>query len=287
MSAAGPGPTGTAALVGRLRAAGCVFAEDEARLLTEAAAGGVDQLAVLVDRRVAGEPLEHVLGWAEFCGLRIAVAAGVFVPRRRTELLVREAVALVRRGSSTDGRTADVAGAGGARPVVVDLCCGSGAVATAVARTLHGEVRLDLHAADVDAAAVACARRNVVPLGGAVHQGDLYDALPETLRGRVDVLVANAPYVPSHAIALMPPEARAHEPHVALDGGADGLDVARRVVSGAAAWLAPHGSVVVETSRAQAPALLTAVRATGLDARLSRADDLDATAVVGTRSAER
>ena len=91
---------------------------------------------------------------------------------------------------------------------------------------------ITVHAADLDAAAVACARRNLGPRG-TVHHGDLYEPLPRELAGRVDVLVANAPYVPTAEIALMPPEARLHEPRVALDGGPDGLDVARRIVADA------------------------------------------------------
>ena len=171
-------------------AGGSVFAEDEARLLVEAAAGTAD-LADMVERRAAGIPLEHVVGWAEFCGLRLAVDPGVFVPRHRSELLVREAAARAPAGA-----------------VVVDLCCGSGAVGVAVAAAL-GDV--ELHAADVDPAAVRCARRNVGPAGGTVYEGDLLDALPARLRGRVDVLVANVPYVPTDAVALLPPEARLHD----------------------------------------------------------------------------
>src|ERR1022692_2349013 len=123
-------------VVARLRAAGCVFAEDEARLLIAAARTPAD-LAGLVDRRVAGLPLEHVLGWAEFCGLRIAVDAGVFVPRRRTEFLVGQAAALVSPAAPS--------GQAPARPraVVVDLCCGSGAVGAALVAALH---RVELHA---------------------------------------------------------------------------------------------------------------------------------------------
>jgi release factor glutamine methyltransferase len=250
-------------VVRRLRAAGCVFAEDEARLLL-AEAGTAAGLDALVARRVAGEPLEHVLGWAEFRGLRIAVAAGVFVPRRRTEALVEEAVALARPGE-----------------VVVDLCCGSGALGVAVATAVPG---VDLHAADVDPAAVSCARVNVARVGGKVHEGDLYEALPGALLGRVDVLLANVPYVPSEAIALMPPEARLHEARVALDGGTDGLDVARRVVAAAPHWLAPGGSLLFETSEAQAPAAVETVTAAGLRARLVTDDERGATVVVGTRA---
>src|SRR5947207_3551405 len=125
------------AVVAALRAAGCVFAEDEAALLA-AAAASEDELDAMVARRASGVPLEHVLGWAEFCGLRIAVDPGVFVPRRRTEFLVRQAVALVPPHA-----------------VVVDLCCGCGALGAAVAAAVPG---VELHATDVDPAAVRCAR---------------------------------------------------------------------------------------------------------------------------------
>jgi release factor glutamine methyltransferase len=245
----------------RLRAAGCVFAEDEARLLL-AEASSPEALETMVERRAAGEPLEHVLGWAEFFGMRISVGPGVFVPRRRTEVLVEEAVALARPGA-----------------VVVDLCCGSGALGLAVARTVPGVM---LHVADVDPDAVACAAGNVATVGGRAYAGDLFDALPVALRGRLDLLLANVPYVPSDAIALMPPEARLHEARVALDGGADGLDVARRVVAEAPRWLAPGGSLLFETSEDQAPAARGSVAAAGLVARLVTDDDRGATVVVGT-----
>jgi release factor glutamine methyltransferase len=244
--------------VNRLRAAGCVFAEDEATLL-ESAAGSPAELAALVDRRVAGLPLEHVLGWVEFAGLRIAVDPGVFVPRRRTELLVREAAALAAPGA-----------------VVVDLCCGCGALGVALASLVAG---VDLVAADVSPAAVRCARRNVT---GRVYQGDLFDALPLSLRGRVDVLLANVPYVPTAAIATMPPEARDHEPPVALDGGTDGLDVFRRVAAGAPDWLAPGGHVLMETGERQVSTALAVLADAGLAARMIMSAELLATGVVGT-----
>src|SRR3954447_9817228 len=250
-------------VVCRLRAAGCVFAEDEARLLLEEA-GTTAELDALVLRRVSGVPLEHVLGWAEFCGLRIAVDAGVFVPRRRTELLAREAAA----------RAAAVP-----QPaVVVDLCCGSGALGAAVAAAV-GPV--ELYAADVEPAAVRCARRNLAAVGAVVVEGDLYDALPAHLRGRVDVLVANVPYVPTDAIATMPPEARDHEPAVALDGGADGLAVLRRVADAAPGWLAPGGWLLVETSEHEVAAARVALRSAGLDPHVVSDPGIGATAVVG------
>ncbi len=261
-------------IVARLRSAGCVFAEDEAGLLVRAARTP-DELAAMVARRASGLPLEHVVGWAEFCGLRMAVEPGVFVPRRRTEFLARQAIALIR---GLPART---------RPVVVDLCCGSGAIGAALAAAAGTAHPVELHLADIDPAAVRCARRNVAGVGGRVHRGDLYDALPGTLRGRVDVLVASAPYVPTEAIGLLPPEARLHEPQVALDGGADGLDVVRRVIAEAPAWLAPGGHLLVETGRNQARPAVEAVVDGGLTARLTGSDDLDATAVIGTRPAPR
>lgn len=257
-----PDSVSTTALVTRLRTAGCVFAEDEARLLTETARTPAE-LDDMVRRRADGLPLEHVLGWAEFCGMRVHVDPGVFVPRRRTEFLVGQAVAVAPP-----------------RAVVVDLCCGSGALGAATA-TAHdvGE----LYAADIDPAAVRCARRNLAPLGGEVYEGDLFDPLPAGLRGRVDVLAANVPYVPSGSVGLLPPEARVHEPRAALDGGDDGLDVLRRVAANAPSWLAPGGSLLAETSEQQAEAASAVLAASGLVPRVVSSEELYATVLVGTR----
>jgi len=234
------------------------------------AAPTLADLSAMVDRRAAGEPLEHVLGWAEFCGLRIAVDPGVFVPRRRTEFLVSQAVALARQPASA-GPAAQH------QTVVLDLCCGSGALGVALATAL-GQV--ELYAADLDPVAVRCARRNVAAVGGQVYQGDLYEPLPATLRGRAGILLANAPYVPTGEVALLPPEARDHEPQLSLDGGADGLDILRRVAIEAPQWLAPGGHLLIETSERQAPQITEAVARAGLNPRLARSEDLNATAVV-------
>jgi release factor glutamine methyltransferase len=250
-------------VVARLRAAGCVFAEDEARLLM-ATARTPEELDAMVQRRVAGLPLEQVLGWAEFCGLRIAVEPGVFVPRRRTEFLVHQALSLIRGDSIQPGA------------IVVDMCCGAGAIGAALAAAVdHAEV----HAVDIDPAAVRCARRNVP---GHVYQGDLYQPLPAGLRGRVKILVANVPYVPTGEIEFLPPEARAHEPLVALDGGRDGLDVLRRVVADAPGWLAPGGHLLIETSERQAPLAAATFESGGLATRVAAAADLNATVLIGT-----
>ncbi|WP_374225921.1 putative protein N(5)-glutamine methyltransferase [Cellulomonas sp. PS-H5] len=271
-----------AALVARLRAAGCVFAEDEAALLV-AEARDAAELDAMTARRVAGEPLEQVVGWAEFRGLRIGVEPGVFVPRARTGLLVREAVRALRGGAGSAIGAMGVTGATGARPVVVDLCCGTGAVGLAVAAEHPG---VALWAVDLDPAAVACARRNAAALGPAdatVLLGDLDAPLPAELEGRVDVLVANAPYVPTAEIAHMPTEARDHEPRVALDGGADGVDLHRRVAASAPRWLAPGGHLLIETSVRQAGDTAAACEGQGLTVRVVHDDDLDGTVVIATR----
>jgi release factor glutamine methyltransferase len=256
-----------ASVVDRLRAAGCVFAEDEARLLVAEARTPGD-LDAMVDRRTAGIPLEYVLGWAEFGGLRVDVEPGVFVPRARTEFLARRAVALAHQAAALAPPT----------PVAVDMCCGSGALGAVLAAAVPG---IEVYAADNDPAAVSCARRNLPD--GLVFEGDLYGALPNWLARRVDVLVANAPYVPSDELELMPREARLHEPHATLDGGADGLELVRRVIAGARSWLRPGGHLLVETSEDQATAVLREVARTGLTPRLARDEELDATVVIGGR----
>ncbi len=289
-AAAAPAPAALtrSAVVTRLREAGCVFAEDEAQLLTSAAATPAD-LAAMVDRRAAGLPLELVLGWASFCGLRIAMDPGVFIPRRRTEFLVREAAAVARAA----------AGAAQPRAVVVDLCCGSGAIGAAVAKLAAGPAhpagpargaagpgrRVELHAVDINPAAIRCACRNVAAAGGRVYEGDLYEPLPATLLGGVHVLVASPPYVPAGEIGLLPREARRYEPQAALDGGADGLDIARRVIAAARPWLAPGGQLLVELSEHQASRAAEAVARSGLVPRVASSAELDATIVIGTRAA--
>jgi release factor glutamine methyltransferase len=245
--------------IARLRGAGCVFAEDEARLLHESA-HSADELETMVARREAGTPLEHIIGWAEFCGLRICVEPGVFVPRRRSEFLVENAVALAQPGA-----------------VVVDLCCGTGALGAALIAAVP---TVQLHAVEIDPAAVHCARQNLPD--AQVYQGDLYEPLPEVLCGRVDIVVANAPYVPTEAISLMPVEARDYEHRVALDGGTDGLDIQRRVITDATRWLVPGGHILVETSENQAEATTGVMQSCGLVACVCTDGDRDSTIAIAT-----
>jgi release factor glutamine methyltransferase len=229
-----------------------VFAEDEAALILSTARSDAE-VERMVAARSEGQPLEIVLGWAELGGIRFAVSPGVFVPRRRTEYLVELARAQRPR-------------------VVLDLCCGSGAVGAAVGAE-------ELHSADIDPVAVECARGNV---RGAVYEGDLFDALPESLRGRVDVLTLIAPYVPSDEIELLPREARLYEPRFTLDGGSDGLDLVRRVAAVAAEWLAPGGVLLTEVSERQAPVVVALLRASGLATQVHHDEDRWATVVRGT-----
>jgi release factor glutamine methyltransferase len=253
-----------APIVLRLRAAGSVFAEQEAALLVaEYRVDGVVDAAALdhaVHRRTTGEPLEIIVGWAEFCGLRLTVAPGVFVPRPRSAFLVQHTVALARPGD-----------------VLLDLCCGVGAIAAAVSARVPG---LEVHAAELDPVAAACAATNLPD--GHVVIGDLFDPLPGPLAGHVDVLVANAPYVPTAEIELMPREARLFELPATLDGGVDGLDLHRRIAAEAPRWLAPGGHVLIETSERQAPATKAILESAQLVARIERDDDADATVVIAS-----
>lgn len=250
------------ALVARLRAAGCVFAEEEAALLC-AAGGDLESLAA---RRVAGEPLELVLGWAAFAGLRIAVAPGVFVPRRRTELVARLAVALAPPGG-----------------VLVDLCTGAGAIAAAVAAARSD---LTVVATDIDPVALALATRNLAPHGASSLLSDM-DAALGHVAGTVDVVTACPPYVPSAEIALMPRDARDHEPTRALDGGSDGAGVQRQVLRASSRLLRPGGAAIVETGDPLAALTAAAAADAGLAAHVERDDELGAVVVVARQAGVR
>lgn len=312
------------ALAARLSASGCVFAEEEAALLIREAgtieeagtvreAGQADHLENMVRRRIAGEPLEQILGWAEFCGLRIPVAPGVFVPRRRTELLAEHAVQLLATMTGLATLAGPTANTG---PTVVELCCGSGAVTLAIAAqtassassaslasspkpatlpklpkphkpaTLPKLPKLpkprkpELFAVDLQPEAVECARTSLAGLA-TVLAGDLFSALPRDLIGRVDVVVANAPYIPTAQLAALPREARDYEPVVTLDGGSDGLDLIRRIISTAPAWLRPGGNLLLECSQQQAETVRGIMELRGFTPETIRREASDATIAVG------
>jgi len=200
-----------------------------------------------VARRVAGEPLQYVIGWAPFGRLRLAVGPGVFVPRPETEGLADRAATRLR---ATPGpRTA------------VDLCTGSGAIACFLASEAPGTRVL---ATELDPGALAWARVNADRYGVELLAGDLDAPLPAELAGRVDVLCANVPYVPSEAIATLPTDVRDHEPRLSLDGGPDGLDVFRRLAGRAGHWLAPGGWLSCEIGEDQAEEAAAILTGAGL-----------------------
>ena len=219
------------ATTARLAAAGCVAPDREADALVEAAGGDADRLELLVQRRELGEPLPWLTGHAEFCGLRIALVPGVYVPREQSEPLARRAAELL----PPDG-------------VGVDLCTGSGALAAVMAAAWPGARVLGT---DLSAEAVACARANGVD----AFEGRLDEPLAVELLGRVDVLCAVVPYVPTEAIAFLPRDVQAFEPALALDGGPEGLDLLADAARAGARWLRRGGWLGLELGGEQAVAL--------------------------------
>ena len=189
----------------------------------------------LVARRAEGMPLQYVTGEMPFRHLVVHVEPGVFIPRPETEVLVD--VVLEGLAAST--------GPDAAR--VVDLCTGSGCVAVSLATE---RPNTDVWAVDADERAIRAAHRNALHAGVTdrvqVLHGDLFGPLPQELAGSVDCIVSNPPYVPSADIPGLPAEVLGFEPHRALDGGLDGLDVFRRIAEEAHAWLAPGGLLAVE-----------------------------------------
>lgn len=247
-------------VVGRLRSAGCVYAEEEAQHLIDAAG----DLEELLARRVAGEPLEWIVGWADFRdeageGVRVAVAPGVFVPRGRTIELALAAEELL----PADG-------------VLLDLCCGSGAIAAFLHARLPGTT---VYAADVDPVATACAQGNL-PFAE-VFTGDLFAPLPDHLRGAIDVITANTPYVPSEKVALMPADAKDYEPLHTLDGGPDGLALLRRIAAEAVGWLRPGGTLLIEIAESQYDAAAAVFEAARL-LTSARIDPDGTTVIIGS-----
>ena len=238
---------GRTALASRLANAGCVAPFAEADELVDAAMGDAGALERLVARRVEGEPLAWVTGSAPFAGHRVLVHAGVYVPRRQTEPLVRRAVELL----PDDGLAAD-------------LCTGSGAIAMVLQRA---RPKARVLATDVDPAACRCAAVNRVE----VYAGHLAEPLPAALCGHFDVVIAVVPYVPSAEIEFLPRDVRAHEPLMALDGGPEGTRLLEQAVWAAAGLLRPGGHLLLELGGDEADALVPALNAAGYGpARLHR-----------------
>jgi release factor glutamine methyltransferase len=211
----------------------------------------------LLARRAAREPLQYLLGWEDFHGLRLAVSPDVLVPRPETEGLVQWAMEAL---------------AGRPDPAIADLGTGSGAIACALARAIPAA---EVLAVEVAAGALAVASRNVRELGLSARvrllAGDLFAPLG-SLSASLDLVVANPPYLPSALIASLPPEVSRHEPRAALDGGPDGLGVIRRIVVGAPAVLKPGGWLLMEIGEDQAGSVASLMAAEGFSGIRARRD---------------
>ncbi|BCK68563.1 peptide chain release factor N(5)-glutamine methyltransferase [Streptomyces tubercidicus] len=199
-----------------------------------------------VARREAREPLQHITGRAFFRYLELAVGPGVFVPRPETESVVGWAIDAVRAMDVVE-------------PLIVDLCTGSGAIALALAQEVP---RSRVHAVELSDEALDYARKNVEGSRVVLHQGDALTALPE-LDGQVDLVVSNPPYIPLTEWEYVAPEARDHDPELALFSGQDGLDTIRGIERTAHRLLRPGGVVVIEhadTQGGQVPWIFTEER---------------------------
>ncbi len=227
-------------VAGALAEGGSVAPDAEAQALLRATSEGVGPIEELLERRLGGEPMAWITGSVRFCGVRVLVDPGVFVPRPHTQALARRAAALLPSAG-----------------IAVDLCTGSGAVAVVLGFT-HPQATVV--ATDLDPVAVACARRN----GVRALVGDLAEPLPPSLRGRVDVMTAVVPYVPTEELHLLPRDVLANEPRHALDGGPHGTTVLGRAADAAARWLHPGGSVLLEIGGDQAVEMTSTLADVGL-----------------------
>ncbi|MBQ3269192.1 MAG: peptide chain release factor N(5)-glutamine methyltransferase [Clostridia bacterium] len=241
-----------------LTASGCPDPAIDARWMAEDALGMTRQeltfesdrsippdalarLDAMLERRVDGEPVQYILGSADFMGLRFCVGPGVLIPRQDTETLAEAALVALRAMPGS--------------PAVLDLCAGSGCIGLSLA-SLAPDARVTL--ADISREALEIARRNEKALGvrAELRHGDLYDAVGQA---RFDLIVSNPPYIPSGELATLQREVR-FEPKLALDGGSDGLDFYRSIAAGASKHLNPDGAIYLEVGIGEAPAVLDLLR---------------------------
>lgn len=242
----------------RLMETGCLDPDIDARWIAEEGLGMTRQALVfesdraipmaklirlesMLDRRAAGEPVQYVLGSADFMGLRFKVDDAVLIPRQDTETLVEAALIDLRQRPG--------------QPALLDLCTGSGCVGLSLA-SLAPHARVTLADLSPEALEIARANQRALGLKVDVRQGDLFAAVAGE---RFDVITANPPYIPSGELEGLQREVR-FEPRMALDGGADGLDFYRRIVGGAASHLAPGGALFLEVGIGEAPAVLELVK---------------------------
>jgi release factor glutamine methyltransferase len=210
----------------------------------------VEAFDAFLERRLAGEPLQYILGEAGFRRLVLAVDGRVMIPRPETEVLVERALQRMAEGGSP--------------PLVVDMGTGSGCIALSVAVERPDA---EVHAVDVSPAALEVARENAVSLGLekriVFHRGDLFSALPEELKGRCGFVLCNPPYVAERDFPVLPREVREHEPRIALLAGPRGWEVQDRLLEEAREWLSPGGWLLVEGSGEQVSRLEARARELG------------------------
>ena len=244
----------------RLAAGGFVAPVEEASELFDAAAGDAARLEALVERRLSGEPLAWITGATTFCGLRVLVDSGVYVPRPHTEKLVMRAVELLPEHG-----------------VAVDACTGSGAIAVVLG---NGRPAAHVVAIDIDECSVECARRN----GVEAVQGDLLASVPRALEGAVDVLTAVVPYVPTAELRYLQRDTFTFESTLAYDGGGDGARLLRRVVRESTRFVRAGGALLLELGGAQAALLATVLATAGYgDARELVDEDGDTRGIEAVR----
>jgi release factor glutamine methyltransferase len=242
--------------------AGFVAADDEALELIDVANGDDVILEAMVARRLRGEPIAWIVGYATFCGLRVNVHDGVYVPRWQSEPLARRAVERLP-----------------AQGVAVDLCTGSGALAM-VLRAHRPDARI--MATELDERAVECARSNGVD----VYPGDLFTSLPRELDGQVDVIVAVVPYVPTPSLSFLPRGTFDFESTLSYDGGEEGVSVLSRVVRESVGYLRFGGALLLELGGDEAQSVEEDLASHGFsDVVIHRDDDGDLRALEATRTA--
>ena len=254
-----PASSKQADVAAMLSSAGFVAADEEAVELIACANGDLVRLSSLVERRLTGEPLAWITGHVTFCGIRIRVDPGVYVPRWQSEALALRAVARLPKEG-----------------VAVDLCTGAGSVAKVLAL---GSPMARVVASDLDERAVACAAGN----GVEVYRGDLFEPLPRDFTGGVDVVVGVVPYVPTSSLDLLPHDTFIFESTLSYDGGPDGTDVLRRVVVDSVEYLRPGAALLLELGGDQAEALADDLENLGfVDLEVLEDDDGDARGIETT-----